>query len=94
MDETKLTSGITVRQYRDFKDSRGILEGIANLIDVRFMERYIDPFKNNPSKHGFAMMAVSCLMMEALFCQEQGRKKTGEKGCLTCLRNSLCPRHI
>ncbi|MDD5243651.1 MAG: hypothetical protein PHU49_06495 [Syntrophorhabdaceae bacterium] len=79
MGGTKLTSGITVRQYRDFKDSQD-REGIANLIDARFMERYIDPFKNNPSKHGFAMMAVCCLMMEALFCFRRGRKKTGEKG--------------
>jgi hypothetical protein len=80
MEETKLTTRITVRQYREFKASQD-QDKIADLINYRFIERYIEPFKNNRSKHGFSMMAVSCLMIEALFCFRQGRKKTGEKGC-------------
>lgn len=80
MEETKLTTTVTVREYREFK-TRQNREKIADLIYERFFERYIEPFKENQSKHGFSMMAVSCLMIEALFCFRQGRKRTGEKGC-------------
>lgn len=79
MDGTRLTMRVTVRQYRELTANQN-REGLAELISDRFMERYVEPFINNPSKHGFAMMAVSCLMIEALFCYRNGRKKTGEKG--------------
>ena len=79
MATTKLTSSVTIRQYRTFKAKKD-RDSIADLIFKRFYERYIEPFKNNPSKHGFSMMAVGCLMIEALFCFKEGRKKTGEAG--------------
>jgi len=79
MEDTKLTTTITVKAYRSYKSGQD-REKIASLIYSRFMERYIEPFENNPSKHGFSMMAVSCLMIEGLFCFQKGRKKTGEKG--------------
>lgn len=79
MEDTKITTKITVKDYYSFRDDKDI-EKLAGLICNRFMERYIDPFENNKSKHGFSMMAISCLMIEALFCFQKGRKKTGEKG--------------
>jgi hypothetical protein len=79
MDETTLSSSITVRQYRAHRDA-GDREAIAGLIFERFYERYLEPFKNNPAKHGFSMMASGCLMTEALYCFKKGRKKTGEAG--------------
>ncbi len=79
MDDTKLCSDCTVGQYREYKKKRE-QKNIADLIQRRFTERYIEPFENNRSKHGFSMMAVACLMIEALFCFLRGRKKTGEAG--------------
>jgi hypothetical protein len=79
MEETRLTTTTTVKDYLSYKSAQDH-EKIADLIYSRFMERYIEPFENNLSKHGFAMMAVSCLMIEALFCFQKGRKKTSEKG--------------
>ncbi|TDA65806.1 hypothetical protein E0765_04640 [Sulfuricurvum sp. IAE1] len=79
MDNTKLCSKYTVRQYRTFKKEANHKK-IADLIYQRLYERYIEPFENNPAKHGFGMMAVACLMIEVLFCFQRGRKKTGEAG--------------
>ncbi len=79
MDNTKLSTNCTVRQYRNYKN-QGDRGKIADLIYERFYERYIEPFTNNPSKHGFSMMAVACLMIESFFCFQKGRKKTGEAG--------------
>lgn len=79
METTKLTSTVTVKQYREFKKKKD-REAIADLIFERFCERYLGPFKNNPAKHGFSMMAIGCLMTESLYCFKRGRKKTGEAG--------------
>lgn len=79
MDNTKLSSSVTVRQYREFRDNEN-RDGIADLIYERFYERYLEPFKNNPAKHGFSMMASGCLMTEALYCYKKGRKQAGEAG--------------
>jgi hypothetical protein len=79
MEETKLTSSVTVKQYREFKIAKNRGK-IADLIFERFYERYLEPFKNNPAKHGFSMMACGCLMLETLLCFQKGRKKTGVAG--------------
>lgn len=79
MNETKLSSSVTVKQYRAYRDA-GDREAIADLIFERFYERYIEPFKSNSAKHGFSMMASGCLMTETLYCFKKGRKKTGETG--------------
>ena len=79
MDDTKLSTNCSVGQYRDYKN-KGDRGKIADLIFERLYERYIEPFKNNQSKHGFSMMAVACLMIETLFCFQKGRRKTGEAG--------------
>ena len=79
MENTELTSTVTVKQYREFKKNKN-RDKIADLIFERFTERYIEPFKNNSAKHGFSMMACGCLMAESLHCFQKGRKKTGVAG--------------
>lgn len=55
---------------------------IADAIHRRFAERYLDPITNPPStqRHGFAMMAVSCLMIEALQSFRHGWLDTSQRG--------------
>ncbi len=79
MDSTKISSSVTVKQYRAYRDD-GNRSAIADLIYERFYERYLEPFKGNPAKHGFSMMASGCLMTEALYCYKKGRKQAGEAG--------------
>ena len=55
-------------------------EAIADMLYERLSERYIEPFRNHDFKHGFSMMASSCLLIETLFCFQRGRKKTGQTG--------------
>ncbi|KZN61525.1 hypothetical protein [Pseudoalteromonas luteoviolacea] len=64
-DETRLNSTVTVAQYRKMVKDRDKI-GIADLIETRFSERYLEPFHNNSAKHGFSMMAITCLMIETL----------------------------
>ncbi len=76
-------TAITVRGYSRMlknKDS----PGIAGLIRLRFSERYLDPVDpelDNRNTHGFAMLAIYCLMVEALESFRNGWKGTqGVKG--------------
>ena len=69
-EDTELASKFTVRDYenaRDVADRNAIAEAIRR----RFSERYIWPVSTK-SRHGFTMMAVSCLMIEALESFRQG----------------------
>ena len=61
----KLSSACTVDEYRKHEQSKD-RERIAVFIDERFVERYITPVETSTKRHGFATMAVSCLMVEAL----------------------------
>lgn len=79
MNNTFLLSSVTVEQYRELKTKRDT-DKIATLIYDRFNERYIEPFKNNEKKHGFSMMAISCLMIEALQSFKKGCKNTNGQG--------------
>lgn len=79
MEKTKLSTSVTVERYRKLRDSKD-KEAIADMIYERFSERYIEPFINHEFKHGFSMMASSCLMIESLYCFQRGRKKTGQPG--------------
>jgi hypothetical protein len=55
---------------------------IAAFIKERFEERYIRPLEGigKQEKHGFCIMAISCLMIEALQSFRRGWKKTSAKG--------------
>lgn len=70
---TKLASDFTVRDYkaaRDAEQRTRIAEGIRR----RFTERYISSVSKGPNRHGFTMMAVSCLMIEAFVSLQRGWK--------------------
>jgi hypothetical protein len=73
-------NAITIRHYSDMLKERDRTR-IAQLIQLRFRERYLDPALDNPKRHGFAMLAVCCLMVEALESFRNGWKGTqGIKG--------------
>lgn len=70
----KLSSKCTISQYMEMVSTQDRV-AIADFIEHRFLERYLDPvtLKCN-SKNGFSIMAISCLMIESLECFAQGRK--------------------
>lgn len=72
-EETKLTrSGITIDDYLVMVDNSE-KDSIAELIESRLIERYIDPFEiKSASKSGFSMMAIACLLIETIDCFKEG----------------------
>ncbi len=76
---TCLAGKITVRDYADMV-KRKDRSAIADLVHKRFEERYLDPILDSPTRHGFAMMAVCCLMVEALESFRQGWKDSANRG--------------
>lgn len=66
INDPKLSSTVTVSKYREFEASEEYKEAIISFIEERFTERYITPLQDRSTKHGFSMMAVNCLMIEAL----------------------------
>ncbi len=75
METTELAKDYTIANYRQLKADKE-KESIADLIYQRFYERYIKPFEGNSNRHGFSMMAVSCLMIEALQSFKEGKENT------------------
>jgi len=80
-EDTKLSSKTTVADYKAMVESEN-KDGIADFILERFMERYIAPFIENDFKHGFSMMAVSCLMIESLESFRQGWQNSNSRSAL------------
>lgn len=76
---TCLAGKITAREYADLVKNKNRV-AIADLIQKRFEERYLDPILDSASRHGFAMLAVCCLMVEALESFRQGWKDTADRG--------------
>lgn len=74
-ESTYLASKFTVRQYRDAIANRD-RDAIAEALRRRFTERYIDPALSAKKSHGFAQMAIACLMLEALESLLNGRKRS------------------
>jgi hypothetical protein len=77
-ESTELATGIPIRRYRKMvhrKDQRGIAELVGN----RFKERYLNPVLQSRAPHGFAMLAICCLMVEALESFRQGWATTDRK---------------
>lgn len=62
--KTRLSNNFTIENYLDFKRNQNKKE-IVRLIIERINERFIDPSLENPYRHGFAMMAIGCLTIEA-----------------------------
>ncbi|MGQ9480005.1 hypothetical protein, partial [Chloroflexus sp.] len=67
IEDTKLSSSVTIAQYREL-EARKDRKEIAKFVQDRFSERYIKPLhgSSKDSKHGFCTMAICCLMIEAL----------------------------
>ena len=74
IEDVWLSSSVKVAKYRELKANKD-KNRIADFIQERFTERYIAPLRGS-KKNGFAMMAVSCLMIEALESFWQGWPKT------------------
>jgi len=83
IDDVELAKGFRISHYHaalaDKMNGRSV---IADAIHQRFRERYLDPVTDPPSeqRHGFAMMAVACLMIEALQSFRRGWPDTSQRG--------------
>lgn len=76
--KTKLSSSTTVGRYRELVKN-GDRAALADFIVERFDERYFRPIETSDSKHGFALMAIACLVVETLESFYQGRSDTKGK---------------
>jgi hypothetical protein len=74
-DDTKVASRFTVADYNKAHANKD-RQAIAEAIRRRFTERYISPVSESKAKHGFTMMAICCLMIEAFESFRQGWKST------------------
>ena len=72
---TKLSSSMTVARYREL-EAAGNKSVLSRFIVERFKERYFRPIEDSPSKHGFTVIAVACLVIETLESFYQGRADT------------------
>lgn len=76
-----LTSSYSVADYERMKAKKD-REGIADLIEARFTERYLDPVDNKTAwseRSGFAIMAISCLLVETLESFSRGWPSTDRR---------------
>lgn len=71
-------TAVTVRDYAEMHRAKD-RQKIADMISLRFTERYLDPALDNSKRHGFSILAIGCLMVEALESFRNGWKKTS--GC-------------
>jgi len=80
---TKLATNFSVHDYKAARDKAAhdaeSKNKIADAILLRFMERYIKPATDPSCKHGFTMMAISCLMIEALESLRRGWPNSNNK---------------
>jgi hypothetical protein len=72
---TKLSSKHTVRDYLRMENERD-QKGIAAMILLRHRERYVNPVECSPAKHGFALMALACLLIETIQSFREGLEDT------------------
>lgn len=73
-DQIELARGVTIAKYKLWEAGRE-RDRISDFIHRRFSERYLRPAMS-PGRHGFAMMAIGCLMIEALESFYQGWSDT------------------
>jgi hypothetical protein len=74
-ESTQLSSSLTVAQYRSLEQAND-REALGRFIQERFDERYFNPIINSSTKHGFAMLAIGCLVIESLESFYQGKGDT------------------
>lgn len=70
---TKLTASVTVARYRELEAAND-RAACGRFIVERFHERYFAPALHPGTRHGFTLMAISCLVVEALECFYQGEE--------------------
>lgn len=77
---TRLSASCTVARYLSLKAAKD-RKAIAEFVENRFEERYLGPIIDvSPAiKNGFTIMAVSCLMIEALESFRRGWKDSKNK---------------
>ncbi|MCY1166506.1 MAG: hypothetical protein V4448_18230 [Pseudomonadota bacterium] len=66
---------MTVQRYREL-DAADDRRACGEFLVERFDERYFSPALQASTRHGFTLMAVSCLVIEALECFYQGRQNS------------------
>lgn len=70
---TRLTKTVTVAKYRELEKAND-RAACGRFIVERFHERYFEPTVDAPTRHGFTLMAIACLTIEALECYYEGKK--------------------
>lgn len=75
VNNTKLSFSMTVARYRALEASSNKHE-LGQFIVERFNERYFRPIEDSSSKHGFASLAVACIVIETLESFYQGLPDT------------------
>jgi hypothetical protein len=79
---TMLSSGVSLTKYENMV-ANGDVPGIADFVEQRFTERYIAPMRVDPKKkNGFTIMAISCLLIEAIESFYQGWPDSNGKSSL------------
>ena len=77
----ELSSSFSSEDWPNLKTSKDKKQ-IITVLRHRYEERYFAPFENNDSKHGFSMMAISCLVIESLCSLLKGWDQTDDKGAI------------
>jgi hypothetical protein len=73
MENTKLTKTVTVARYRELESAEDLVACGRSIVE-RFYERYFEPTVEAPARHGSTLMAIGCLVIEALECFYEGKK--------------------
>lgn len=75
-EKTKLTKTVTVGRYRELEAAGDLRPAdrapCGRFLVERFQERYFEPTTEYRKRHGFTLMAVACLVIEALECFYEG----------------------
>lgn len=74
-DSTKLSSSTTVACYKRLEAANN-RKALGQFFVERFDERYFRPIEDSTSKHGFTILAIACLVIEALESFYQGLPDT------------------
>lgn len=77
-NHTHLTKTVTVAKYREMEKAND-RAACGRFIVKRFHERYFEPTIDAPTRHGFTLMAIGCLVIEALECFYEGRADSDGK---------------
>jgi hypothetical protein len=77
LNKVELSSSVTVGRYKEMECAKD-RNGLANFIEERLLERYVDPLQTAKKRHGFLMMAAACLLIETMESFYRGWPDTDE----------------